>query len=225
MTYQPVSCAPLRDERTRTASRRNDRNDVGQCRYTDISLGWIEVCSRLRATGMSVAGICRYAALVRADWQRNQARQLLEAHYAHVEACQAELVENLKLIDDKIGVYRDHLATDTANQLWSADSASTGSAGGSLPYARRGFRHRSSGRGPNRSQVAGNVAKHRDLAVRFSPRLSDELDSLRHHTFVLSAKVIYSAGFPTIGPPRQNTRCISLAASRSTAKFAAPPRW
>jgi DNA-binding transcriptional MerR regulator len=55
-----------------------DRTASGQRRYQQLDLDWINVCTRLRATGMPIRTIRRYA----------------------------ELQENLELLDHKIGVYR-----------------------------------------------------------------------------------------------------------------------
>ena len=94
---------------------------AGGCRrYQQLDLDWITVCSRLRATGMPIKTIRRYAQLVSAGRGNEQERlALLEAHRADVTARLAEVQENLKLIDHKINVYRDRLAAGDADQLWA----------------------------------------------------------------------------------------------------------
>jgi len=64
--------------------------------------------TRLRATGMPIRMIRRYAELVRAG-EGNEADRLeiLEAHRAEVVAKIDELQQNLELIDYKLGLYRD----------------------------------------------------------------------------------------------------------------------
>jgi DNA-binding transcriptional MerR regulator len=64
--------------------------------------------TRLRATGMPIRMIRRYAELVRAG-EGNEAERLeiLEAHRAEVVAKIDELQQNLELIDYKLGLYRD----------------------------------------------------------------------------------------------------------------------
>jgi DNA-binding transcriptional MerR regulator len=97
-----------------------DRTSGGRRRYRQIDLDWIVVCTRLRATGMPIKAIRRYAQLVSAG-RGNEAQRLalLEAHRAEVTAKLAEIQNNLKLIDHKIDVYRGRLAAGDADLLWA----------------------------------------------------------------------------------------------------------
>ena len=97
-----------------------DRTAGGRRRYHQLDLDWIVICTRLRATGMPIRTIRRYAQLVSAGPGNEQERlALLEAHRADVTAKLAEIRENLELIDHKIGVYRGRLAAGDADQLWA----------------------------------------------------------------------------------------------------------
>ena len=97
-----------------------DRTAGGRRRYHQLDLDWIVICTRLRATGMPIKTIRRYAQLVSAGPGNEQERlALLEAHRADVTAKLAEIRENLELIDHKIGVYRGRLAAGDADQLWA----------------------------------------------------------------------------------------------------------
>jgi DNA-binding transcriptional MerR regulator len=97
-----------------------DRTHGGRRRYHQLDLDWITVCTKLRATGMPIKTIRRYAQLVSAGPGNEQERlALLEAHRVDVTAKLAELQENLKLIDHKIDVYRGRLAAGDADQLWA----------------------------------------------------------------------------------------------------------
>lgn len=97
-----------------------DRTQGGRRRYHQLDLDWITVCTRLRATGMSIRTIRRYAQLVSAGRGNEQERlALLEAHRADVTARLAELQENLKVVDHKIDVYRGRLGAGDADQLWA----------------------------------------------------------------------------------------------------------
>jgi DNA-binding transcriptional MerR regulator len=97
-----------------------DRTAGGRRRYHQLDLDWITVCTRLRATGMPIKTIRRYAHLVATGRGNEQERlALLEAHRADVTARLAELQENLQLIDHKIGVYQGRLAAGDADQLWA----------------------------------------------------------------------------------------------------------
>lgn len=96
------------------------RTHGGRRRYQQEDLTWITVCTRLRATGMPIKTIRRYAELVAAGPGNEPERlALLEAHHGDVTARLAELQENLKLIDHKINVYRGRLAAGDAGQLWT----------------------------------------------------------------------------------------------------------
>ena len=97
-----------------------DRTASGRRRYHQLDLDWIVICTRLRATGMPIKTIRRYAQLVSAGPGNEQERlALLETHRADVTAKLAEIQENLELIDHKIGVYRGRLAAGDADQLWA----------------------------------------------------------------------------------------------------------
>jgi DNA-binding transcriptional MerR regulator len=97
-----------------------DRTNGGRRRYQREDLKWISICTKLRATGMPIRTIRRYAQLVSAGPGNEQERlALLEAHRAEVTAKLAELEENLKIIDHKIDVYRGRLDAGDADQLWA----------------------------------------------------------------------------------------------------------
>jgi DNA-binding transcriptional MerR regulator len=97
-----------------------DRTNGGRRRYHQIDLDWIAVCTKLRATGMPIRTIKRYAELV-AEGHGNEEERLalMEAHSAEVAAKVAELQENLKLINHKIDVYRGRLEASDADRLWA----------------------------------------------------------------------------------------------------------
>lgn len=97
-----------------------DRTVGGRRRYRELDLKWIIICTKLRATGMPIRGIRRYAELVAAG-PGNEAERLalLEAHRADVLARLAEIRENLKVIDHKIDVYRGSIAAGDADRLWA----------------------------------------------------------------------------------------------------------
>ncbi|MFF3956181.1 MerR family transcriptional regulator [Streptomyces sp. NPDC001890] len=97
-----------------------DRTHGGRRRYREFDLEWITICTRLRATGMPIKGIRRYAELVAAGRGNEDERlDLLESHHDQVLAKIAELQENLKLIARKVDVYRGRLAAGDADQLWA----------------------------------------------------------------------------------------------------------
>jgi len=97
-----------------------DRTSGGRRRYRQLDLDWITMCTRLRATGMPIRTIRRYAELVRAGRGNEKERlALMEGHRAEVIAKIAELQDNLEGIDHKIDVYRGRLAAGDADRLWA----------------------------------------------------------------------------------------------------------
>ena len=97
-----------------------DRTSGGRRRYHRLDLEWIGVCTRLRATGMPIRAIRRYAGLVSAGRGNEEERlNLLESHRSEVVARLAEIQKNLELIDHKIDVYRGRLAAGDADTLWA----------------------------------------------------------------------------------------------------------
>lgn len=89
------------------------RNGSGHRRYTAEDVEWVVLVTRLRATGMPIRMIRRYAELVRAG-EGNEAERLaiLETHRAEVVARIGELERNLELIDYKLGLYRERVGRD-----------------------------------------------------------------------------------------------------------------
>ncbi|MET8851731.1 MerR family transcriptional regulator [Amycolatopsis sp. NPDC004625] len=107
-------------ERAGLVVTRVDRTTGGRRRYRQLDLDWIKICTKLRATGMPIKTIRRYADLVAAGRGNEPERlALLEEHRAEVLAKLSELEENLKLIDRKIGVYRGRLEAGDADGLWA----------------------------------------------------------------------------------------------------------
>jgi DNA-binding transcriptional MerR regulator len=97
-----------------------DRTAGGRRRYQKLDLEWITVCTRLRATGMPIKAVRRYAELVSAGHGNEKERlALMEAHRDDVLAKLAELQQNLQLIEHKIDVYRGRVAAGDADQLWA----------------------------------------------------------------------------------------------------------
>ena len=85
-----------------------DRAASGHRRYTEQDLRWIEMVTRLRATGMPIRDVRRYAALVREGTGNEDERlALLLAHRETVEQQLAEVTSHLRAIDHKIAIYEN----------------------------------------------------------------------------------------------------------------------
>jgi DNA-binding transcriptional MerR regulator len=90
------------------------RNGSGHRRYREADLELIAFLVKLRATGMPIREVRRYAELIRAGEGTNAERlALLEAHRVAVLAGLEATTRNLELIDWKIRVYKEKLGVDT----------------------------------------------------------------------------------------------------------------
>lgn len=82
------------------------RGGNGHRRYGSRDLDRIALMTRLRATGMSISDMRRYADLIgMGDTSASARRALLVAHRERVAARIAQLGEDLALINYKIAVY------------------------------------------------------------------------------------------------------------------------
>ena len=89
-----------------------ERDAGGRRRYTDRDLGWIEMLAALRATGMPIREVRRYAALVRGGGGSEAERlTLLQAHRERVQAQLAETARHLAAIEAKVDRYRAQLSS------------------------------------------------------------------------------------------------------------------
>ena len=96
------------------------RDSAGRRVYDESDVEWLNVCSRLRASGMPLRAIREYAELVRAGAGNEAARlALLRAHQERVAEQMRELAECYELISHKVRVYEQHLADGRADRLWS----------------------------------------------------------------------------------------------------------
>jgi DNA-binding transcriptional MerR regulator len=97
------------------------RGTGGHRRYGPQDVFWLRICTKLRASGMPLAKIRRMAELVRDGPGNERERlELLREQQRRVEQQLAELEECLRIISRKVGVYEQHLADGTAQDLWTA---------------------------------------------------------------------------------------------------------
>jgi len=84
------------------------RASNGHRRYAAEDLAWIEFLNRLRATGMPIRAMRRYADLRRAGpATAPERREMLEAHGRAVRARMEELGRNLVVIEAKVRAYEE----------------------------------------------------------------------------------------------------------------------
>lgn len=106
-----------------------ERDWNGHRRYSERDVGMLRLLTRLRATGMPIAEMRRYAELCRVGPATfDERRDLLEAHRRQVLSRIAELREDLALIEYKIGVYYE-----AAAQAEEVPATFVGSAGLTAP--------------------------------------------------------------------------------------------
>jgi DNA-binding transcriptional MerR regulator len=87
-----------------------DRDASGHRRYGEADLERIRFLTKLRATGMPIREVRRYADLLSHGRGTEQERMaLLESHRDAVRALLAETAKNLDLIEWKINYYREQL--------------------------------------------------------------------------------------------------------------------
>jgi DNA-binding transcriptional MerR regulator len=107
-------------ERTGLLTSELERDGGGRRVYTDDDVGWLVTCRLLRASGMPLAEIARFAELVRAGSGNESERlELLREHEARMVAKLAEIAAARELIGAKVAVYEEHVVGGTATELWT----------------------------------------------------------------------------------------------------------
>jgi len=95
---------------------RIERGSDGRRRFGDSDLGWLSLLTKLRATGMPVRDMQRYAELVRSGAGHAERLDLLIKHREEVRRALAAQRETLKLLDAKIDSYECLVAEPAATQ-------------------------------------------------------------------------------------------------------------
>ena len=82
------------------------RTSSGHRRFSEGDIGWIKLVQCLRATGMSIEELHRYAMLMQqGDSTAEERLQLLEEHRARIKHDLEELETALELVERKIAGY------------------------------------------------------------------------------------------------------------------------
>lgn len=84
---------------------RVERGSDGRRRFSDADLEWLDLLTKLRATGMPVRDMQRYAELVRSGAGHAERLDLLRRHRENVLRGLAIQQECLRLLDTKIDNY------------------------------------------------------------------------------------------------------------------------
>ena len=88
-----------------------EREENTRRRYTADDVGWIDFLLKLRATGMSIKDMQKYAELQRqGDITLPERVEMLKVLRANVEARMSELNEHLQLVCYKIDIYQKIIA-------------------------------------------------------------------------------------------------------------------
>lgn len=88
-----------------------DRASSSHRRYSPADLSWVAFLTRLRMTGMPIAGIRRYTELVREGASTiAERRELLVAHRERVREELADITASLRAIDHKIDIYDEEIS-------------------------------------------------------------------------------------------------------------------
>jgi DNA-binding transcriptional MerR regulator len=95
------------------------RDSGGRRVYREQHVGWLELMHRLRSTGMSIAAMREYAALVAAGKDTlKQRRVRLAEHREQVKRSITELSQSVKLLDRKLKFYDEWIETGTQPAPW-----------------------------------------------------------------------------------------------------------
>jgi DNA-binding transcriptional MerR regulator len=96
-----------------------ERTAGGRRRYTQVDVAWLQICTKLRESGMPVVELQRFATLVRQGPGNEPERlALLDAQRDRVNQQIHALEQARKVIEWKTGIYRQHVRDGNAVGLW-----------------------------------------------------------------------------------------------------------
>jgi DNA-binding transcriptional MerR regulator len=96
------------------------RGPDGRRAYGEDDLEWLDLCIKLRSSGMPLAAIRRYAELVRQGEGNERDRLvLLRQHQQRVTAQMAALTTCLEMITFKVKIYEESLAAGATDPIWA----------------------------------------------------------------------------------------------------------
>lgn len=96
-----------------------ERTPTGRRMYSATDVEWLQVCVKLRESGMPLVELRRFASLVRqGSGNEHERLRLLQDHEARVRAQLASIAECLDVITGKVATYRDHIAAGGTRDPW-----------------------------------------------------------------------------------------------------------
>ncbi|WP_399927102.1 MerR family transcriptional regulator [Streptomyces kanamyceticus] len=99
------------------------RSSGGRRVYEQADVDWLLLCGRLRDSGMPIATIREFAALIRSGPGTERDRlALLQEHERDVRAKIDDLNACLEIVQGKVATYEQHLRDGTAAGLWAPAS-------------------------------------------------------------------------------------------------------
>ncbi len=99
------------------------RSPDGRRAYNDDDLEWLDLCVKLRSSGMPLRAIRQYAELVREGPGNEEDRlTILREHQRRLTEQIGELTACLEMISFKVGYYEDALAAGGADPIWARSS-------------------------------------------------------------------------------------------------------
>lgn len=100
------------------------RDAGGRRIYSERHLDWLDFLARLRRSGMSVAEMQEYTALVaRGDSTLARRRDFLRVHRNRVQAAVEDLQHSLALIDEKVALYAKWVAQGRSDDVTARASS------------------------------------------------------------------------------------------------------
>jgi DNA-binding transcriptional MerR regulator len=95
------------------------RDAAGRRLYSEWDIEWLDLCTKLRGSGMPVPAIRRYAVLVAAGTGNESERlDLLRRHQAEITSQIADLTGCLEIISFKVRLYKERLAAGGPDPIW-----------------------------------------------------------------------------------------------------------
>jgi DNA-binding transcriptional MerR regulator len=96
------------------------RGPDGRRAYSDNDLEWLDLCVKLRSSGMPLASIRRYAGLVRqGNGNEPERLAILRDHRQRVTGQIAALTACLDTIACKVKLYEESLAAGDSDPIWA----------------------------------------------------------------------------------------------------------